>query len=80
MFILQQAVTVFASRHAIVMGPTPPGTGVIASAIDSQSWKSTSPTILYLSGPFSGAGTLLIPTSMIQVSLNQRIPRHTSHN
>ena len=26
------ALTVFSSRHAIVIGPTPPGTGVIAPA------------------------------------------------
>ncbi len=31
------AVSVFSSRQAIVMGPTPPGTGVIAPA-----WAATS--------------------------------------
>lgn len=31
-FARQQAVTVFASKQAIVMGPTPPGTGVMAPA------------------------------------------------
>ena len=31
-FARQQAVSVFASRQAMVIGPTPPGTGVIAPA------------------------------------------------
>lgn len=35
-FARQQAVSVFASRQAIVMGPTPPGTGVIAPATEAQ--------------------------------------------
>ena len=33
---LQHAVTVFASKQAIVIGPTPPGTGVIAQATLAQ--------------------------------------------
>ena len=32
----QQAVTVLARRQAIVIGPTPPGTGVIAPATSAQ--------------------------------------------
>ncbi len=31
------AVTVFCSRHAIVIGPTPPGTGVMAPATSAHS-------------------------------------------
>ena len=40
----QAARTVFASRQAIVIGPTPPGTGVIAPATFAASAKATSPT------------------------------------
>ena len=36
LFIRQQAVNVLAKRQAIVMGPTPPGTGVIAPATAAQ--------------------------------------------
>ena len=46
----------FFSKHAIVIGPTPPGTGVNALAIFETSSKATSPTI-----PFS---VLFIPTSI----------------
>ena len=41
----------------MVIGPTPPGTGVIALAFSLTVSNSTSPTIL--------SPTLLIPTSMI---------------
>ena len=37
---------VFLNKHAIVIGPTPPGTGVIAEAFDSHSAKLVSPTSL----------------------------------
>ena len=40
----QAAVTVLARRQAIVIGPTPPGTGVIALATSFASAKHTSPT------------------------------------
>ena len=40
----QAASTVLRSRQAIVIGPTPPGTGVIAPAIPCASAKATSPT------------------------------------
>ena len=43
--IAQAARTVLASRQAIVIGPTPPGTGVIAPAISVTSAKATSPTM-----------------------------------
>ena len=36
--------TVFCINMATVMGPTPPGTGVIAEATNLASSKSTSPT------------------------------------
>jgi hypothetical protein len=48
--------TVFFSKQAIVMGPTPPGTGVNALATFETSSNATSPT-----KPFS---VLLIPTSI----------------
>lgn len=35
-FARQHAVIVLASKHAIVIGPTPPGTGVIAPATAAQ--------------------------------------------
>jgi len=57
----QQALTVFASKQAIVMGPTPPGTGVIARATFDASSKSTSPT----RRSFPSLVIRLIPTSMI---------------
>ena len=47
---------VFFNKHAIVIGPTPPGTGVKAFATLETSSKATSPT-----NPFS---VLLIPTSI----------------
>src|SRR4051794_14556632 len=46
--------TAFSSRHAIVIGPTPPGTGVIAEAT-STAPGSTSPT--------RPASVRLMPTS-----------------
>ena len=47
---------VFFNKHAIIIGSTPPGTGVKALAFFETSSKATSPTI-----PFS---VLLIPTSI----------------
>ena len=44
------------SKQAIVIGPTPPGTGVIALATLETSSKSTSPT--------KPESVLLIPTSI----------------
>ncbi len=40
------AVRVFCSRQATVIGPTPPGTGVIQPAVFTASLKTTSPTTL----------------------------------
>ena len=53
--------TVLLSKQAIVIGPTPPGTGVIAFAIFDTSSKSTSPT--------KPESVLLIPTSTADFSL-----------
>ena len=50
----QAAVSVFLSRHAIVIGPTPPGTGVIQPAFSTASSKQTSPTNLVFSPPAPG--------------------------
>src|SRR5450759_2299696 len=49
------ARTRWVRRRAFVIGPTPPGTGVIAPATDLALSKSTSPT--------SAPSTTLIPTS-----------------
>src|ERR671922_1963053 len=51
------ADTVFFNRIATVIGPTPPGTGVIHDAFVRTESKSTSPQICPLN--------LLIPTSII---------------
>ena len=48
--------TVLFNKQAIVIGPTPPGTGVTALATFDTSSKSTSPT--------KPASVLLIPTSI----------------
>jgi len=37
-------LTVFDINIAIVIGPTPPGTGVIAAVLGATSSKATSPT------------------------------------
>src|SRR6266568_6027928 len=57
----QAARTVLASRHAIVIGPTPPGTGVSAPATPRASSNATSPTMRDLPPP---PGTRLMPTSI----------------
>ena len=46
--IAQAARSVFTSRHATVIWPTPPGTGVIAPATCEASSNATSPTSLVL--------------------------------
>ena len=51
------AVTVFSNRQAIVIGPTPPGTGVIAPATSIAASNITSPTR-------RPSGRRLIPTSI----------------
>ncbi len=52
------ALTVFLSKKATVIGPTPPGTGDIYRTLSTTFEKSTSPTILSL------WLSLLIPTSI----------------
>ena len=49
---------------AMVMGPTPPGTGVILLATLTASSKSTSPVRRYPAF-FEASGTELVPTSMM---------------
>ena len=61
---------VFFSKQAIVIGPTPPGTGVRAFAFFETSSKSTSPTM-----PLS---VLLIPTSITIVSFLTQSPLTSS--
>src|SRR3546814_12385681 len=51
-------------RHAIVIGPTPPGTGVIAPAWLAEPSKSTSPT--------SPSSVRLMPTSITVRSEERR--------
>jgi len=57
---------VFFKRQAIVIGPTPPGTGVNAFATFETSSNATSPTI-----PLS---VLLIPTSITIASFLTQSP------
>ena len=47
----RRRVSVLCSRQAMVIGPTPPGTGVIAPATSTASAKSTSPTSRVLPSP-----------------------------
>ena len=54
-------VVVFLKRQAIVMGPTPPGTGDIAIVLSLTSLNKTSPTNFDL---FSFNLILFIPTSI----------------
>ena len=61
---------VFLSKHAIVIGPTPPGTGVNAFAFFETSSNATSPTM-----PLS---VLLIPTSITIVSFFTQSPLTSS--
>ena len=61
---------VFLSKQAIVIGPTPPGTGVSAFAFFETSSKCTSPTI-----PLS---VLFMPTSMTIESFLTQSPRTSS--
>ena len=63
--LLKQS-TVFFNKHAIVIGPTPPGTGVSALATFETSSNATSPT-----KPFS---VLLIPTSITIASFLTQSP------
>ena len=60
----------FFNKQAIVIGPTPPGTGVRAFAFFETSSKSTSPTM-----PLS---VLLIPTSITIVSFFTQSPLTSS--
>src|SRR6185312_9218157 len=57
------ACTVLRSSIAIVIGPTPPGTGVIAEASSATASWSTSPTSPLLFAASSGL-SLLMPTSI----------------
>src|SRR5882757_2171321 len=57
----QAARTVLASRQAIVIGPTPPGTGVMAPATCAASAKQTSPTSRDLP---PSSGSRLMPISI----------------
>ena len=61
---------VFLSKQAIVIGPTPPGTGVKAFAFFETSSKATSPTM-----PLS---VLLIPTSITMVFFLTQSPLTSS--
>ena len=60
----QAACRVLRSRQAMVIGPTPPGTGVMAEATSAASAKATSPTSRVLPSPAAGFGTRLMPTSI----------------
>src|SRR5207302_8052867 len=57
------ALTVFAISIAMVIGPTPPGTGVIALAFFDTSSNATSPTRRYPRS-LAWSSTRLMPTSI----------------
>src|SRR4029077_3834043 len=57
------ALTVFAINMAIVIGPTPPGTGVIAAVFGATSSKATSPPSRQPRGA-AASSTRLMPTSI----------------
>src|SRR3954452_10652682 len=61
-FWRQVAVSVLSSRQAMVMGPTPPGPGVMDPATAAAPAKWTSPTSRAL--PSTAPATRLMPTSM----------------
>src|SRR5205807_10650296 len=65
------AVSVFFSRYAMVIGPTPPGTGVIARARSAAAANSTSPFSL-------PAALRFIPTSITVAPGLIHSPRITS--
>ena len=65
-----ETVNRFLSKQAIVIGPTPPGTGVKALAFFETSSNATSPT-----KPFS---VLLIPTSITIASFLTQSPLTSS--
>ena len=62
----------FSNNAVMVIGPTPPGTGVIALAFRETSLKSTSPTKRY---PFDtpGSSILFIPTSITTTTADPEI-------
>src|SRR6266705_2610474 len=65
---ISAADTVFERSIAIVIGPTPPGTGEMAFALSFTASKSTSPTVRY--PPFApGSGMRLMPTSITTAPL-----------
>src|SRR5205085_10268305 len=65
----QAASQELSKRQPLVLGPTPPGTGVIAPATALTEAKSTSPTIRLRP---SGSAAGLIPTS---VTVAPRLPQ-----
>ena len=58
-FIFLYAINVFCSKHATVIGPTPPGTGVIIEHFSST---------FGLTSPYNFPFSVLIPTSIIIAS------------
>jgi AcrR family transcriptional regulator len=54
----RHAVSVFSMRHATVIGPVPPGIGVMAAATDCTSSKATS--------PMTPLSLVVMPTSITQ--------------
>src|SRR5664279_2415972 len=73
--IAHAARSVLTSRHATVICPTPPGTGVIAPATCNASLKATSPTSRVLP---SAAGKRLMPTSITVAPGLIQLPRTIS--
>ena len=59
------ASTVFFNKHAIVIGPTPPGTGVIAEATLSTSSKSSSIQLILLKMQMDFMQLMLAETQLV---------------
>ena len=73
--LIQAARNVLRITQAMVIGPTPPGTGEIAPAISLASLKATSPTSFVLP---ASPGTRLMPTSITVAPGLIQLPRTIS--
>ena len=69
---------VFLISIVIVMGPTPPGTGVIAPATSETSAKSTSPHSLPFSSRFMPTSMTTAPGFTMSAVTNFALPTATT--
>ena len=72
------AVSVFLSNIVMVMGPTPPGTGVMAEAIGSTDAKSTSPVSLPSARRFMPTSMTTAPGFTISAVTKSALPMATT--